>query len=211
LGSARRILQPTGRSFEVTFSLSLLLPSLYLYPDGTLNVYCHFVWKIARNVFDRRSYKESVQTGVASFYDLFTGILAREVFHTGTWKYKTVISSASSWRLMAWEWSSSKEKILVVINYRFFLVFLGHRCCGERKGYAARVYEKGKNLRHFDIKCSDTVGAGNITVSDVTSAHGDSVTLTELISVRSYSLLCVERHCRHDLPRVRSTRDRSVK
>jgi glycosidase len=92
--------------------VALTLPGMRFYNWGQREGFSNRL-----DVHLRRSYKEPVQTGVASFYDLFSGILTRDVFHTGTWSYKTILSSSTSWRLMAWEWSSAKEKALIVINY----------------------------------------------------------------------------------------------
>jgi len=69
--------------------------------------------------FRSRSYAEPEQTGVEEFYDKFTNILNGDIFHRGQWSYQTVLSSSSSWRLMAWKWTFNGNKVLIVINYRY--------------------------------------------------------------------------------------------
>jgi len=65
----------------------------------------------------RRAAAEPIAIGVPQFYDVFVPIIARPVFHSGTFNYLNVINDPQSWRLMAWKWTSNDEKLLVVVNY----------------------------------------------------------------------------------------------
>lgn len=65
----------------------------------------------------RRSAPEKIDDAIPTFYDLFTPIINRPVFHTGAWTPLPAQNDANSWRLLAWKWTSDEEKLLVVVNY----------------------------------------------------------------------------------------------
>lgn len=64
----------------------------------------------------RRAAPESVVPTVQQMYAQLTAITAHEVFQ-GQWQYQNVIGASTAWRLMAWTWSTSTAKRLVVVNY----------------------------------------------------------------------------------------------
>ncbi len=55
-------------------------------------------------------------SAVQQMYAQLTAITAHEVFQ-GQWRYQNVFGASTAWRLMAWTWSSSAHKRVVVLNY----------------------------------------------------------------------------------------------
>lgn len=92
--------------------VAMTIPGMRFYFEGQQDGYRNRL-----QVQLRRAASEPVAIGVPQFYDLFTLILSRPVFHTGTWTYLPVFNDPTSWRLMAWKWTSNDERLLVVVNY----------------------------------------------------------------------------------------------
>lgn len=92
--------------------VAMTIPGMRFYFEGQQNGYRNRL-----QVQLRRAASEPIAIGVPQFYELFTGILTRPVFHLGAWTYLPVTNDNSAWRLMAWKWTSDTERLLVVVNY----------------------------------------------------------------------------------------------
>jgi hypothetical protein len=92
--------------------VALTVPGMRFYNEGQQDGYRNRL-----QVQLRRAASEPIAVGVPQFYDILTPILARPVFHTGTWTYLSVFNDPNSWRLMAWKWTNNDERLLVVVNY----------------------------------------------------------------------------------------------
>lgn len=64
----------------------------------------------------RAAYENKVPLTV-DFYNKLLKAINRNVFKNGEWFYQNIESSGTSWRLVAWKWTSSEENVLCVINY----------------------------------------------------------------------------------------------
>jgi glycosidase len=69
----------------------------------------------------RRAASEPTVTYTQQYYKTLLQILTRDAFHSGQWEFLNVLTGndnpITNWRLMAWKWVGSSEKILCVINY----------------------------------------------------------------------------------------------
>lgn len=92
--------------------VTMTIPGMRFYFEGQQDGYRNRL-----QVQLRRAAPESVAVGVPQFYSIFTNIISRPVFHTGTWTYLGVSNDPTCWRLMAWKWTSNEERLLVVVNY----------------------------------------------------------------------------------------------
>jgi len=96
---------------DIAAAISMTLPGMKFY----------FMWQEygywnQLDVHLRRETPESENQGVLTYYRAFIKAVSKDVFHTGSWNYRSV-SGSSAWRLMAWEWVLGEDKVLTVINY----------------------------------------------------------------------------------------------
>jgi hypothetical protein len=64
----------------------------------------------------RRAKSEGQKDEAVNLYNKLFPIVSDNVFKNGSWT-NLGLSGDDSWRLMAWRWSSSNKKVLVVVNY----------------------------------------------------------------------------------------------
>lgn len=97
---------------DAALMVAMTVPGMRFYNEGQ-----QYGLKNRLQVQLRRSAVESIDTSVPKFYDAFTPILNRPVFHTGSWTPLPTQNDNNAWRLLAWKWTSDDEKLLVVVNY----------------------------------------------------------------------------------------------
>jgi len=82
-----------------------------------------FFWQAQQNGFTsqldvhlRRERNEIANPHVQDFYDQFLPIISHDVFKKGTWTYLNVFGSSEAWKLVAYRWAGSENR-LCVINF----------------------------------------------------------------------------------------------
>ncbi|CAL6067307.1 Alpha_amylase catalytic region [Hexamita inflata] len=67
----------------------------------------------------RRSYnmQKDIDQPTIMDYDILLPILKDPIWHEGEWQYIEINGTDDCWRLMAWNWESKTQNVLVVINY----------------------------------------------------------------------------------------------
>lgn len=104
--------QSIERSNAAAF-LSFTLPGMRFINHGQL-----FGYKERLDVHLRRSRSEPKNPLSMTFYtSILTALKKAPVFSHGDWTFLNVEPSQSSWRLIAFKWTSQRENILCVINY----------------------------------------------------------------------------------------------